>query len=490
MKRTVFYSWEKDLPNATNWSFIETALENAAKALQSDDTIEVEAVVDRDTRGVPGAPDIANTIFSKIERADVFVADVSIINWQGDGTLPARPTPNPNVLVELGYAIHALGWDRVLLVMNTTFGPPEALPFDLRTKRAITYAAKVSPTPLSTGESSSERSVQRKQLSKEFERRLRDIFAKLDSEEKQSRQSTSEQIGVIDRLKTYMSGEQYSISLHELVSSQAEDLYVALSEEHFSLIAPPATPENIAERLTHYEQLSTTMQEIMSVGGYWATPAQIPIWNKALQRVANPSKLSPAVVAWYRLSRYPALLLLYAGGISAIANSRYETFASLLTQPLVREPTNPVAQPAVLALFPTNMMEKEQANEVLKMAGRYTPLNDHLHRILRDPLRKLIPDDADYDQAFDKFEYLLGLVHADLRRKADRNPWGPVGRFLWSDHAQFNGQRMIALTAEAQSLGNNWPLLTTGLFDGSLNHFLEAKQQFDELINSVRWQLG
>jgi hypothetical protein len=79
MLRHIFYSWQSDLPNATNRSFILKALENAAKDIAADETINVEPVIDRDTKGIAGAPDIAKTIFEKIDSADVFVADVSII---------------------------------------------------------------------------------------------------------------------------------------------------------------------------------------------------------------------------------------------------------------------------------------------------------------------------------------------------------------------------------------------------------------------------
>jgi hypothetical protein len=50
-----------------------------------------------------------------------------------------KPAPNPNVLLELGYAIKALGWERIVLVMNTEFGEPTVLPFDLRSRRITTY---------------------------------------------------------------------------------------------------------------------------------------------------------------------------------------------------------------------------------------------------------------------------------------------------------------------------------------------------------------
>ena len=135
MRRVVFYSWQSDLPNATNRGFIQRALEDAAKAIAADDSIAVEPVVDRDTQGVAGSPDIASTIFGKIAAADVVVADISII---GNATVD-RPTPNPNVLIELGYALRALGHERVILIFNRAFGEIEGLPFDLRTRRVVAY---------------------------------------------------------------------------------------------------------------------------------------------------------------------------------------------------------------------------------------------------------------------------------------------------------------------------------------------------------------
>lgn len=135
MNDRVFYSWQSDSPGNTNRHFIQKALEAAIEAVNKDETTDVEPVIDRDTLGMPGSPDISHSVFEKIDAASVFVCDVSIIDPSS-----ARGTPNPNVLIELGYAIKALGWQRIIMVMNTTFGGPEKLPFDLRSKRTTTYA--------------------------------------------------------------------------------------------------------------------------------------------------------------------------------------------------------------------------------------------------------------------------------------------------------------------------------------------------------------
>jgi len=162
----VFYSWQSDLPNQLNWGFIQDALERAAKAIRQDDSIKIEPVVDRDTAGVPGSPDIANTIFGKIDESQVFACDVSIINVKGED----KPTPNPNVLIELGYAYKALKLERILMVMNTAFGKPELLPFDLSKKRVITYHL-----PIGTKEKPSVR----KELVKKLEKALRTIISRM-----------------------------------------------------------------------------------------------------------------------------------------------------------------------------------------------------------------------------------------------------------------------------------------------------------------------
>ena len=147
-QRNIFYSWQSDLANSTNRGMIEYALRRAAKTIASDESLAVEAVVDRDTAGVAGSPAIATTILEKIGRADVFVPDVSLVT-PADA---ARQAPNPNVLIELGYAIAALGWTRIVMVMNTAYGGPDVLPFDLRGHRVISYECPYAPSKTKTEE--------------------------------------------------------------------------------------------------------------------------------------------------------------------------------------------------------------------------------------------------------------------------------------------------------------------------------------------------
>lgn len=129
-KTTVFYSWQSDLPNSTNRSFIKTAVEKAIKQLNKSFDIESRLSFDSDTANIPGSPDIINTILEKIDNSAVFIADVSLINSKH---------PNSNVMFELGYAMKSLSDVRIIMIFNEAYGVTKDLPFDLGFKRQMIY---------------------------------------------------------------------------------------------------------------------------------------------------------------------------------------------------------------------------------------------------------------------------------------------------------------------------------------------------------------
>jgi hypothetical protein len=141
MPRHIFFSWQSDTPNRVGRSLIEASLERAIGVLQADadiDPAERDIAVDRDTRDVPGSPPIMETIFGKIDRAAVFLSDLTYVAERVGG----GRTPNPNVCIEHGWALKALSWRRVIAVMNTAMGHPDEheLPFDVRhTRRPIFF---------------------------------------------------------------------------------------------------------------------------------------------------------------------------------------------------------------------------------------------------------------------------------------------------------------------------------------------------------------
>lgn len=141
---TIFYSWQSDLPNSTTRGLIESSIEAAAKGLKNTATV----LADRDTQGVSGSPDIVQTIFSKIEDCDVFVADVtSVTTYQpldkdGNPIKRLKATPNANVMMELGYATQVLGWENIICIMNDDYNQDGEIPFDIEHHRLTHFSLK------------------------------------------------------------------------------------------------------------------------------------------------------------------------------------------------------------------------------------------------------------------------------------------------------------------------------------------------------------
>lgn len=166
----IFFSWQTDTPTDVGRNFVENALRRAARELATDAEIEEalrdEFVVNSDTKGVGGWPPIVDTIFKKIDVAAIFVADLTFAGKRPDG----KPIPNPNVLIEYGWALRSLGHGRIVPIMNTAFGNPkdEEMPFDLRHLRhPIQYHC-----PSDSDEQSRQKA--RDLLAKRLERAIRD----------------------------------------------------------------------------------------------------------------------------------------------------------------------------------------------------------------------------------------------------------------------------------------------------------------------------
>lgn len=124
---TVFYSWQSDYPKSRE--IINCALSKAKKDLATKEN-PIDVIIDQGTDRVPGMPQIDTTVLSKIMNCDVFVADITPVHAVGEDLLP-----NPNVLLELGFAMGVVGMSRIILLAKKGNWNPKDLPFDINHKR-------------------------------------------------------------------------------------------------------------------------------------------------------------------------------------------------------------------------------------------------------------------------------------------------------------------------------------------------------------------
>jgi hypothetical protein len=131
----IFYAWQSDRAQKTHRYLIRDAAKEAVKQVGKDADVEDSPRLDHDTKDIPGTPEIAGTIFAKIQESGAFIADLTFIGATDFHDGDKKLLPNPNVLLELGYAARSIGWDRIICVMNTAYGPVEEQIFDIRHRR-------------------------------------------------------------------------------------------------------------------------------------------------------------------------------------------------------------------------------------------------------------------------------------------------------------------------------------------------------------------
>jgi hypothetical protein len=290
-------------------------------------------------------------------------------------------------------------------------------------------------------------------------------------------------------VKRYLVDPSAKIRLRDLVHEETEKLYAEITGPAFSFEIQIQPEEEFVKRVEKYEALCETLVSIFVTGCYWGDVNTGKIWTASLQRIVNPPVNRSGLDYLLKLRRYPALLLLYSAGLAAVAAGNYDILAAVLTKPKASDQRGNNLS-ICSEVYPLAVMDVGIGHLLPGLDRHHTPVSDHLLDELRGPLREFLPRDKDYQEIFDRFEYLLGLVHADLNRDEYNNGWwGPFGCFAWRGR-HFNQAVDISqrLAEEIDAEGAGWPLLKSGLFGGSLEQLKIAKTKFDCFLSTVRFR--
>ncbi len=280
-------------------------------------------------------------------------------------------------------------------------------------------------------------------------------------------------------LKKYIADEKYKIHLHDLVMNEANKVYNEIVDDNrFPTNTNLETKEVLNKRVKEYGALVEILQSLIITGCYWGEKENEKLWAKCIERIANHGGRKDGLIILINLKFYPALLLLYAGGIASIAAEKYHILSAILTKAQIRE--NSKSRSLVNDLYAQGVMDQSVGRLLSGMERRHTPLSDYLHDLLRESFKEFLPHDAQYEECFDRFEYILAMVYADEENKqGDDWAWVPTGRFGWRKNI------IKQIDEEVKKDGKNWLPLRSGLFDGDLDRLLKAKKVTDEHVRKL-----
>ena len=288
----------------------------------------------------------------------------------------------------------------------------------------------------------------------------------------------------VTTLKRYLPYEEHRIRMHDLVMQEVEQM-----RTHIAQIVPSMRThlgdqgQVYVQAVKKLEALSETMMSLMATGVYWGTDSQVPLWCRAIERLGSTSvsDVNGAYMMWYDLLQYPAMLALYAGGLGALATDNEEALIDLLLKPRLRDKARQEVRTPVAAC---DTLFDEYATKLLWPERRITPVSDHLHMVLRPALLELVPEDADYDNLFDRLEYLISFTGYGSPGK--QKGMVRYGRFYWRGARMNDNPAVQQIDKAIEKEGASWLLLRKGVFNSNGAELAKAIEAHKAAIKEGR----
>lgn len=311
-KPIIFYSWQSD--HSKTRYFIEAALRAAIENLAENPNIELAPRFDKDTQGKVGSINIPTTIRKKIDSANVFVADMTLVDEGKSG----RAMVNQNVMYELGYAAGKLGDEATIVLLNTDLGDKRLLPFDIAQNRVVDFSL--------TDDKKGEKLT--KTLEDILTQHLQDIKAKLDVIQTESVKDRLEQAIENDKPARRLA-EAYFTNLYGKINElyPGRHKYSEDSGEYFAKVADA------------YEKSLPIVQEFYDVISIAAEHKKEDVLITAYKKLENLSKyfdvlpedvggLSDASKEYHGLIVYEFASII----LGCVAKENWWSFLSTLTE--------------------------------------------------------------------------------------------------------------------------------------------------------------
>lgn len=273
---------------------------------------------------------------------------------------------------------------------------------------------------------------------------------------------------VVSMAKTYLSAPGGAIPLHDLVVTQTRDALNRIAQANLPIAGTQLSADEFQRRLSLYEDLTGDLQSLAALLGHWGHGDTANLLVTALSRMVDFSETPQGgSVVWIELQWYPAMLLLYTAGVSAVAAGNAEALTAVLQTEAGGFYRGMPSQFLVLALGNASARLHDAFKLLPDHTRNYVPRSEYLHARLQPLLDDLFFLGASYSRVFDQFEGMLSMVHVDLDEGHD---WSPLGRFAYQYAQRDRYSRQdpfTALESEFEGEGDQWAFLQHGLFGGS-----------------------
>ncbi|WP_165521943.1 SIR2 family protein [Micromonospora zingiberis] len=289
----------------------------------------------------------------------------------------------------------------------------------------------------------------------------------------------------IARLKRALPDPIKHIELRDLLDVEVQRLRAYLADR--PQLAPGTDGQTLQDAHDEIRQRCGTLLHLVAQGVYLDRDRQhIAVWTAVIEQLMRARRQPDGQFHpfWVALHHYPALLVLKAASLSAVAARRDDVLLRLLREPTWRDRTSSEQEAAALdVLHVYRVLDHDLINDFPRWNG--TRWLYPRSRLLKDELREvflpLIGDEESYQQLFHRTEYRVAL--AQMRFGTSASSYRPApGEFIGEGQWRHN-----RLAWEADFRGHadrevwGWSTGDDGPFDQTL------KELAEDLGRSRRW---
>lgn len=261
-------------------------------------------------------------------------------------------------------------------------------------------------------------------------------------------------------LKEYLPEPRHRIRLADLINRELRRTLEVLDGPGFPLHDIHA---GVFEgQVKRYETAVSVLVHMAYAAGRWSSPEQTAPWRDVIITLAKRAASSRGgMVLLIDLMRYPAVLVLYAFGLGAVAGGNHAQFRLLTSTPLALR-SHDVDSLTVGDVLNAASFISDGGQGRFKMVEAYktrtVAASDRIADVLRPVVRHELVDEAAFDHAFACVELVLALGYAErhMGDKAGNHFWAPTGRYVYQDGTR--GRIVQQWRTDVEALGQQAPL--------------------------------
>ncbi len=290
----------------------------------------------------------------------------------------------------------------------------------------------------------------------------------------------------VARLKTYIAKDEYKIHLHDLLQNERENAYKRIRKINDLNLAPES--DNILSGLKHFESSLDSLLRLVINGVYWSKPDYYNAFIDIILRIAEPiTRKGKIYTATENIHYYPALLILYSLGITAIKVRKFDLLTECFKLKIDISPDEYSQKIFLIDRVNANMVQRDFFNQILSENYK-TPLSTYVDKLLRPYFKYFMPCDREYKDIFDIFEYMLSLNYMFLIGN-QRMGWAPHGQFVWRSHEMLrsNTNLLSEFLSEGDQMKKEWLPLKSGMFEGNYEKYIATKNKLDKFIGGIHF---